>query len=117
MGPFIASFAPLIAFGRRSRSNEQGICQRQARRSRQHRREVQNDPMYDFGADTSLRASFAQTSFMHYYQKTDADFENKVVERKGNFLTRSSGFLTSTALILVTSTKSSADRRVSTAEF
>jgi hypothetical protein len=81
IGPVYAVFAPLIAFvivqeviSRAFTSDRQRV--------RQHRREVQNDPLYDFGADASLRASFAQTSFMHYYQKTDADFESKVVEKK-----------------------------------
>lgn len=81
VGPIYAVFAPFIVFAAIQKAIGEAFASDERRASRR-RRTVEDNPMYDFGAATSLRASFAQTSFMHYYQKADADFDSKLIERK-----------------------------------
>lgn len=81
VGPVAAAFAPFALFaalqehiGEAFKSDE--------RLRRRRRRAIENDPAHDYGASTSLRTLFAQDAFMHFFQKSDADFWSKVVERK-----------------------------------
>ncbi len=46
------------------------------------RKAIERDPTYDYGAGTTMRASFAQNLFQHHFQKSDADLCAKLVERK-----------------------------------
>lgn len=50
--------------------------------SRRRRSEIDEQPLYDYGASTSLRELYSSKTFGHYFQKTDADFYKKVLERQ-----------------------------------
>jgi hypothetical protein len=52
------------------------------RRSRCLRRAMERVTQHNYGAVTSLRVSLAQSSFLHYFQRSDADLYRKVLERK-----------------------------------
>jgi len=42
---------------------------------------IRNNPRHDYGANTSLRSSFASGAYAHYFQKLDGDFYNKLFDR------------------------------------
>ena len=52
------------------------------RRNRWRRFLMEQHTQQNYGATTSLRASLADSSFQHYFQKSDSDFYRKVLERK-----------------------------------
>lgn len=43
--------------------------------------EIEEDRLFDFGARTTLRSDLSKPAFVHYFQKPDADFCVKIIER------------------------------------
>ena len=85
VGPLLAVFSPFAAFAKILEAMGERVHDlfwSEERKARERRRRAEDDLSYDYGAETSLRAHYAQTNFLHYFQKVDADFYNKVVERK-----------------------------------
>lgn len=80
-GPFVAVLAPFALFAA-VQENFAEAMGREERLERRRRREIERNPAHDHGASTTLRAKFAQSAFLHFFQKSDADFWNKVIERK-----------------------------------
>jgi hypothetical protein len=44
------------------------------------RKEIRENPLFDYGASESLRAKFSSGAYHHYFQKVDTDFYGKVLE-------------------------------------
>jgi len=51
-------------------------------KNRRRRQEIEANPLYNYGAQTSLRQMFTGDSFSHYFQKLDGDFYSKVLEHQ-----------------------------------
>ena len=49
---------------------------------RARNREIRDNPMFNYGCGRALRESFSSDRFVHYFQKLDGDFYNKVLERE-----------------------------------
>ena len=49
---------------------------------RQIKKEIRQNPRYNYGADESLRASFSSNSFVHYFQKMDKELYDKTLQRQ-----------------------------------
>ncbi len=81
IGPVVALVSPFVVLARMHEALAKALVS-DRRRARRRRRTALNDPSYDYGAETTLRARFAQNAFLHYFQKSDADFDNKLIERK-----------------------------------
>jgi hypothetical protein len=81
IGPIVALVSPFIVLTGLQEAIAKALVS-DRRRARRRRRAAENDPSYDYGADATLRARFAQNAFLHYFQKSDADFDNKLIERK-----------------------------------
>lgn len=81
VSPVSAVFGPAFALEMlMDRIGRSRVIQR-GRTARRHKEIVRNK-LHDYGASASLRASLAQNAFMHFFQKSDADFAGKVIERK-----------------------------------
>jgi hypothetical protein len=72
--PFLVLIAALDALAKRLAANR--------RRTGRLRRTMQRLAHHNYGAVTSLRASLAQSNFLHYFQQSDANLYRKVLERK-----------------------------------
>ncbi|WP_157641950.1 hypothetical protein [Burkholderia ubonensis] len=70
VGPIFALVSPVIMLGSGKASDDK-LCE-----------EMTKDPTFNFGAETTLRSDFSQNAFGHYFQKYDADFFHKIIERK-----------------------------------
>jgi hypothetical protein len=81
VGPVVALVSPFVIFASLQEAIA-GAFSSDERLAQRRRQAAQDDPTYDYGATTTLRASFAQNTFLHYFQKADADFDNKLIERK-----------------------------------
>ena len=81
VGPVVALVSPFVIFASLQEAIA-GAFYSDERLAQRRRQAAQDDPTYDYGATTTLRASFAQNTFLHYFQKADADFDNKLIERK-----------------------------------
>ena len=53
-----------------------------ARRRRADRKLIRENPLFDYGAATSIRELATSTSYTHYFQKLDREMYFKVVERQ-----------------------------------
>lgn len=51
-------------------------------KERVRRRQIEHNPLYNYGAQTSLRQAFSTNAFNHYFQKLDGDFYTKVLEHE-----------------------------------
>ncbi len=51
-------------------------------RDRTRRLQIERNPLYNYGAETSIRQSFSSPHFHHYFQKLDGDFYTKVLEHE-----------------------------------
>jgi len=77
-GPAYAIFSLLFLL---SRLNE-GLMDLFDSKGRQRRREIESNPLYNYGAQSSLRYAFSSDSFLHYFQKLDGEFYTKVLEHQ-----------------------------------
>jgi len=80
-GPFMALAAPFMVLAMAKNAIVEALTSEE-RKARRRRRAAQNDPGTDFGAFTSLRAWYAQNNYVHYFQKSDADFGSKMIDAK-----------------------------------
>ncbi len=48
---------------------------------RRRRRMIRNSPLYNYGAEATLRQQWSSDRFIHYFQKLDGDFYSKMLER------------------------------------
>ena len=77
-GPIFCAVAPFMAF-----AGIQGAINRAFHdEERARRKQIDSNPLFDYGAATSLRQSLSGRSFARYFQKTDADFYGKTIERR-----------------------------------
>ena len=49
---------------------------------KQRQREIEKNPLFDYGTDSSYRQRFTNNLFVHYFQMTDADVYGKLLERE-----------------------------------
>ena len=49
---------------------------------RQRRREIKNNPLFDYGVTESLRESVSSPRFVHYFQRLDREMYVKILERE-----------------------------------
>ena len=49
---------------------------------RQRRKLIDANPLYDYGASTSVRQNFASGEYMHYFQRADSDYYQKMLEKE-----------------------------------
>jgi hypothetical protein len=80
-GPVMTVVAPFIVLGLASAGLGRMLTS-EAKQAKRRRERAENDPAYDFGAETTLRAMYAQNRYLHYFQKSDGEFGNKLIERK-----------------------------------
>jgi hypothetical protein len=78
VGPIMVAISPLLIFARFNHALENLFNTKERKR----RNEIKNNPLYDYGALTSLRYQFSSDSFSHYFQKLDGDFYTKVLEHQ-----------------------------------
>lgn len=50
--------------------------------ARARRREIEDNPLFNYGAPRPVRETCSSDKFGHYFQKVDADFYNKVFDRQ-----------------------------------
>lgn len=81
IGPIYSILACFIVLGH-VQEGFANIFGAAARNKARRRKEIQHDLSFDCGAQSSLRATFSQPSFMHYFQKIDTDARNKIIERQ-----------------------------------
>jgi hypothetical protein len=78
MGPLYAIGSVFVLLGR---FNE-GVTKLFRAKERARRREIECNPLFNYGAESSLRNTFSSDSFSHYFQKLDGDFYTKVLEHQ-----------------------------------
>jgi len=78
-GPLQAAVSPFWAFGEISRIVREAIWFDEAR---QRREMVERNPLFNYGAETSLRQSVSSGAYGHYFQKMDGDLYNKLFEHE-----------------------------------
>ena len=77
-GPFLALFSPVVLLLKVYK----GIQKISDTEGRERRKEISDNPLFDYGADTSIRQKFSSDKFTHYFQKIDGDFYIKTLERE-----------------------------------
>lgn len=78
VGPLIAAFSPLILLGRIQQSLEELF----EKKEKERRKQVDENPLFNYGTGSSLRESLSSGQFTHYFQKLDGVFYSKVLERE-----------------------------------
>lgn len=80
-GPLMSVVAP---FALLTKASEKlfSVFHSERREAQQRRVAIEQDPTYDFGAQSSIREQLAQKFFQHHFQKSDADLCSKLIERK-----------------------------------
>lgn len=77
-GPIMAAASPLIIFGRMNEYIEELFHKKKKVR----RKQIDENPLFNYGTGQSLRESVSSGQFMHYFQKLDGVFYSKVLERE-----------------------------------
>ncbi len=49
-------------------------------RERARQREIQDNPLFDYGAEQPIRETYSSSRFIHYFQKIDGDCYNKLFD-------------------------------------
>lgn len=80
--PFSALFSIAYAWVALLNKLSDGLSQATGGATRKRKRLVQENPLYNYGADTSLRGQVASQKYMRYFQKLDFELYIKVVERE-----------------------------------
>ena len=78
VGPLYAVASPFLIPGRLN----EGLEHLFDTKNRKRRREIEDNPLFNYGASASLRYTFSSDSFSHYFQKLDGDFYTKVLEHQ-----------------------------------
>jgi hypothetical protein len=78
IGPLCALFSPLVI----GMKIYKGIERLFDTEGRQRRTMINDNPLFDYGAETSIRQKFSSDQFTHYFQKIDGDFYIKILERE-----------------------------------
>jgi hypothetical protein len=78
VGPFYAVFSPIRLLNKLSEQLQTLFGAEQRRRCK----EIEDNPLFNYGADSSIRQQFSSGQFLHYFQKIDGDFYIKVLERE-----------------------------------
>jgi len=78
VGPFYVLYSALFLFGRINHA----IANMFGTEERKVREEIRNNPLFNYGAEKSLRTAVSSNEFQHYFQKLDTDFYGKVLERQ-----------------------------------
>lgn len=78
-GPFVAVAAAVRVCGNLI-TRIARLASADPRRKRRMRR-VRDECNYNYGADTTLRESLSGTTLRHYFQRSDEDFNRKLIER------------------------------------
>jgi hypothetical protein len=78
VAPFYALFSPLALLLKINEGMESIFNTERRRRQK----EISDNPIFNYGAETSIREKFSSNQFTHYYQKIDGDFYTKVIERE-----------------------------------
>jgi len=78
VGPFYPYFCLFVLFGKLSHGMQNLFGGKQRRR----RREINENPLFNYGSAAGLRESFSSDQFVHYFQKLDGDFYSKVLDRE-----------------------------------
>ena len=78
IGPLFACFAALLLFAKFNEFLEHLFNTKNRRR----RKEIECNPLYNYGAQASLRQMLSSGYFSHYFQKLDGDFYTKVLEHQ-----------------------------------
>ena len=50
-------------------------------RERTREREIEDNPLFDYGSPAPIRQALSSERFLHYFQKIDSDFYGKVFDR------------------------------------
>ena len=80
LGPFMAFVATLLLLvDELSRFAEAFSMDRYVRERAEH---IEYSASYNFGAGTSLREALSAPTWRHYFQRSDEDFNRKLIERK-----------------------------------
>ena len=77
-GPFMVPGSLLLLFNRFNHAIERLLGSRERRRWH----EIEENPRFDYGAQTPLRQAFSSDKFLHYFQKVDGDSYNKMFDRE-----------------------------------
>lgn len=78
VGPLSVIRSAFMAIGK----FQEGIERLFDSKERARRHQIEHNPLYNYGAQTSVRQSFSTNSFNHYFQKLDGDFYTKVLEHE-----------------------------------
>lgn len=78
VGPLYPLFCVFVLFGKLSH----GMQNLFGGKHRTRRREISENPLFNYGSAAGLRESFSSDQFVHYFQKLDGDFYSKVLERE-----------------------------------
>jgi hypothetical protein len=81
MGPLMTITAPVLLLAL-ARDWLDHTARAERKLARRRREQTWDNPAFDYGATTTLRLTYAQNRYLHYFQKSDADFSNKLIERK-----------------------------------
>lgn len=76
-GPLYAAVSPLLMLGRL----QEAVKDLFDAEEKQRRKNIDDNPQYNFGTAQSFREVVSSGHFMHYFQKADGDFYLKVLER------------------------------------
>lgn len=78
IGPVLVAVSPLWVYAKITRKLRNLFSSEEKR----HRKLIDESPLYNYGAEHSLREACASAEQRHYFQKTDGDFYNKLFERE-----------------------------------
>lgn len=78
IAPFYPWFCLFVLFGKLLHGMQNFL----GGKHRGRRREINENPLFNYGSAAGLRESFSSDQFVHYFQKLDGDFYSKVLERE-----------------------------------
>lgn len=78
LGPIWVIRAAFVTLGKFAKLTERIFDTKE----RNRRQEIDRNPLYNYGAQTSIRQTFSSAYFSHYFQKLDGDFYTKVLENE-----------------------------------
>ena len=78
VGPILAIASPFIIFGRMNEFLEELFDKKEKKR----RKQVDENPLFNYGTGSSFRESVSSGQFIHYFQKLDSVFYSNVLERE-----------------------------------
>ncbi len=76
IGPGRALCTPLLLFGRLIEIAEEHL----GRRERARHKDIERNPLFDYGAGQGYRQAFSSSNFKHFFQRADGDFYAKAIE-------------------------------------